>query len=232
MGPKVINAVGKTVLIIPDFHAPYNHSQLIKFLKYLKKRYKPDIIIFLGDEVDGHAWSFHSHDPELASPSDELRKAIKVLQTVYKIFPDAYLLHSNHGSLLERKTKINGLPLSILKPLPELYETPGWSWWDRIILKTKIGKTMIGHGMSPKELNWALTEGMSTIEGHYHTIFRIAWAALNLGEIYSMHVGCLINFKSLAFAYAKSNLKRPMLGVAVIHSDGEPQLIRFNGVKL
>lgn len=225
---KTIDARGKTVLIIPDFHAPYHHRKLIRYLKYLKAKYKPDIIIFLGDEVDGHSWSFHSHDPELAAPSDELRKAIKVLQAIYKIFPEASLLHSNHGSLLERKTKINGLPLAMLKPLKELYGTPKWNWYNRIILKTNIGKTVISHGMSPKELEWAKSEGMSTIEGHYHTTFRLSWMATNFGEVYSLHVGCLINFASLAFAYAKANLRKPMLGVAVIHKDGEPELIRYH----
>lgn len=229
---KTINATGKVVLVIPDIHAPYHHRKLLRFLKYLKKKYKPDIIIFIGDEVDGHSWSFHSHDSELPSPSDELRKAIKVLQAIYKVFPVAHILHSNHGSLLERKTKINGLPLTILKPLKELYNTPKWSWTDRIILKTRIGQTMIGHGMSSKELEWAKSEGMSTIEGHYHTVFRLSWAAFGYGEIYSLHVGCLINFSSLAFAYAKANLRKPMLGAAVIHASGEPELIRFNGVKL
>jgi predicted MPP superfamily phosphohydrolase len=229
---KKIDARNKTVLIISDLHIPYQHRKLFRFLKFLKKKYKPDIIIFLGDEVDGHSWSFHSHDSELASPADELKAAIKILQKVYKIFPKAFLLHSNHGSLLERKTKANGLPISVLKPLPQLYETPGWFWTDRIILQTKIGSTILGHGMSPKELEWAKSEGMSTVEGHYHTVFRLSWGARPSGEYYSMHLGCLINFGSLAFAYAKSNLKQPMIGSGIIHKDGEPELLRLNRFKL
>jgi hypothetical protein len=222
---KKIDARGKVVLLIPDLHAPYHYRKLYKFLRYLKKKYKPDIIIFLGDEVDGHSWSFHSHDPDLPSPGDELRKAIKVLQKVYKIFPNASLLHSNHGSLLNRKTKANGLPLEILRPLRDLYKTPNWSWWDRIVLTTKIGKTMIVHGMSGKPGALALEMGMSTIEGHYHTKFHITWYINAVRRYYSVHSGCLIDFDSFAFAYARSNLKDPCLGATIIDKSGHPHLV-------
>jgi hypothetical protein len=228
-----IDARGKRVLLIPDLHCPYHHRKLLPFLRYLKQKYKPDIVIFLGDEVDGHSWSFHNHDPELPSPGEELRKAIKVLQKVYKIFPDAYILNSNHGSLLNRKTKANGLPQEILRPLRDLYKTPGWSWWDRIVLNTDSGPVLIGHGMSGQELGWAKSEGMSTVEGHYHTIFRVSWKSFLSGkELFSMHLGCLINYTALAFEYARTNMHPPMMGAGILRPDGEPELIRLSKVKL
>lgn len=222
---KKIDARGKTVLIIPDLHCPYHHRKVFRFLKFLKKKYRPHIVIFLGDEVDGHAWSFHGKDPSLPAPGDELKKAILAINKIHKIFPVVHLLDSNHGSLLERKTKFHGLPIAMLKPLKELYSTPKWSWHERIVLKTNIGETMIGHGVSAKPGGWATPIGMSTIEGHYHTKFQLTWFINAVRSYYSIHSGCLIDFNSLAFAYAKANIAEPCLGATVIHPSGSPELI-------
>lgn len=232
MRPTKINASGKTVLVIPDIHAPYHHKKIFKFLKYLKKKYKPDIIIFLGDEVDGHSWSFHDSDPDLDAPGPEFKKAASVLQTIHKIFPKAHLLHSNHGSLFSRKLKKHGLPIAILRPLPELYKTPGWVWTERILLQTRLGLTMLGHGMSAKAGEWAKDLGVSTIEGHYHTKFHITWHINALRSYYSIHSGCLIDYDSYAFAYAKQNIKEPCIGATIIHPSGNPELVPLEGVKL
>ena len=42
--------MNKRILIISDTHCPYHHPDLIPFLKSLKKKYKPDRIIHIGDE--------------------------------------------------------------------------------------------------------------------------------------------------------------------------------------
>ena len=60
----------KSVLIISDTHIPYHAKELMPFLKLLKKKYKPDRVIHIGDEVDKHAMSFHDSDPDLPSAGD------------------------------------------------------------------------------------------------------------------------------------------------------------------
>ena len=67
----------KSVLVISDTHFPYQHKDTVDFLKEIKSKYKPDRIIHIGDELDYHAISFHPTDPNLLSPSDELRIAIE-----------------------------------------------------------------------------------------------------------------------------------------------------------
>ena len=57
----------KCILVISDTHCPYHHPDLISFLKTIKKKYKPDRVIHIGDEVDSHAISFHDSDPDLYS---------------------------------------------------------------------------------------------------------------------------------------------------------------------
>lgn len=229
---KKIDVRGKTVLVIPDLHCPYHHKKLFQFLRYLKLKYKPDVVIFLGDEVDGHAWSFHGKDPALPNPCREMELAINAIRGINRIFPEAYLLDSNHGSLLERKVKFNGLPMQMLKPLKQLYGTPKWSWHNRIQLKTLMGDVMLGHGVSGKPGGWATPIGMSTIEGHFHTKFHLTWFVNALRKYFSIHSGCLIDYKAYAFAYAHPNIPEPMLGATILHSTGHPELIPLEGIKL
>jgi hypothetical protein len=225
MATKNINGKGKTILVIPDLHVPYHHPKAFDFLQNLQLVYNPDIIINLGDEVDNHAISFHDSDGELFSAGHELEKAIEHLQDLHKIFPKMYLLESNHGSLLFRKFKANGLPIRALRPLPELYGTKGWEWYDKVIVSTKLGDILIRHGMSGTAGKWAKDVGMSTIEGHFHTKFHVTWFKNEIRSFFSAHVGCLADLDSLAFAYRKSNIPEFCLGALIIHKDGFPELI-------
>ena len=65
----------KSILCISDQHAPYHHPDTLDFLAALKKEYKPDCIVNMGDELDWHSISFHDHHPDLRSPKDELTEA-------------------------------------------------------------------------------------------------------------------------------------------------------------
>ena len=76
--------MNKRVLVISDMHLPYQHKDAIKFLAEIKKEFKPDRIINIGDLLDFHAISMHTHDPDLASPGHELvaaRKYVKELSS-------------------------------------------------------------------------------------------------------------------------------------------------------
>ena len=78
----------KSICVLSDMHHPYAHPDLIPFLNAVKKKYKPDKIICIGDEADFHDASFHDSNPDLDSAGVELDKAIISLKEVYKLFPD------------------------------------------------------------------------------------------------------------------------------------------------
>jgi hypothetical protein len=62
------------------------------------------------------------------------------------------------------------------------------------------------------------------VQGHYHTKFLLSWWANTDDLFFGMQVGCLINQKSLAFAYAKNFNTRFILGCSVI-IDSVPRLL-------
>jgi len=90
----------KSILCISDQHAPYQHPDTLDFLSAIKKEYKPDCVVNMGDELDWHSISFHDHHPGLYSPKDELETAKIFFKKLHTMFPKMYVLDSNHGSLV------------------------------------------------------------------------------------------------------------------------------------
>lgn len=216
----------KSILIVSDQHYPYNHPDIIAFLRACKNKYKPDLVVNIGDEVDLHSISFHDHDPDLMGPGDELKTAINRLQPLYKLFPKMTVMHSNHGSLVYRKAVSNGLPRHVFKGYREILHAPkDWHWKEDLTVKMSNGQFVyFCHGKSADVLKLSQSMGMSCVQGHFHEKFELRYWGNSLGLFWGMMVGCLIENKSLAFAYNKVNLKRPVIGCSVI-VDGIPQLV-------
>lgn len=214
----------QTALIIGDLHAPYMHQDAVRFLKAVKLKYKPSRVVFMGDEVDAHATSYHEHDPDLPSAGDELRQAIKQLQPVYSMFPKATILESNHGSLVYRKGMTAGLPRAVMKEYREILEAPnGWTWVYDLVLSTPLGDVYLHHGKSATHEKLSKNMAMSAVQGHFHNKFYISYWSSPNGLYWDANAACLIDHKKRAFAYGKNNLQKPIVGVLVI-VDGVPRL--------
>lgn len=206
------------ILVISDLHAPYMHRDTVRFLAAIKKKYAPTRVILSGDEADFHNISFHDSDPDLDSAAAELDKAISALKPIYKLFPKAQVLESNHGSLVLRKALAHGLSRKYFRGPREILEAPrGWSWHFDIVTKLPNGTDCYFHhskGVSAKKNSQAM--GMSFVQGHHHETFEISYWGNPNALLFGMTVGCLVDPKSLAMAYNKNNLKRPVLGCGII----------------
>ena len=214
-----------SILVISDFHAPYNHPDAVAFLTALKKQYKFDKVVCIGDEVDYHAISFHDSDPDLPSASDELTMAIDELKPLYKLFPQVTVVDSNHGSMVYRKALSNGLPRRLFKTPQEIIEAPkGWKWVQDIKLNTPLGPVYFCHGKSGAAGRLASQYGMSCVQGHYHEKAQIHYISTPERLMFDLHTGCLADDKSLALGYNKINPKRPIVSTAII-IHGIPHII-------
>lgn len=214
------------ILVISDMHMPYHHQDSFDFLRALKKGYKPTRIINIGDEIDNHGISFHSSDPDLLSPGDELIEAKKACWELEDIFPKMDLVHSNHGSLSYRRAKAGGIPLHFLKDYADVLEVgPGWKWHEEILVSVHPRQDILfRHQFQASAIKAAEQMGCSVVQGHYHSKFEIGYTSSPRCLNWGMTVGCLIDTASLAFEYNKLQLKRPIIGVGVI-TNGIPQLI-------
>lgn len=213
------------ILFISDLHAPYQHEKALVFLEGLKRRYEPTRIICLGDCLDKHAMSFHDSDPDLDSAGPELERGAAVLQELERMFPAMDLLDSNHGSMVYRKAKHHGIPRRYIRPYSEVIGVgEGWQWHMDLTLDLPDGqKVYVHHGKSSDALKVSQAMGMSHVCGHYHESFGVKYWANPLGLYWAMNAGCLIEDKSLAFAYNNANLKRPIIGTGLV-IDGIPIL--------
>ena len=215
----------KVTLVIGDLHAPYMHKDAVSFLTAVSRKYSPTEVLFMGDERDGHPDSYHEHDPDLHSSGDELDLAIKQLQPLYKLFPKAVVLESNHGSLFYRKALTAGIPGAVLKDYREVLKAPkGWSWKYDYVLKTALGDVYCHHGKSGSYEKLSKNMGMSAIQGHFHNKFYICYWSSPNGLYFDANAGCLVDSRSRAMAYGKNNLQKPIVGCMVL-IDGVPQLI-------
>ena len=215
----------KTILVISDMHLPYQHKDSIKFLKEIKKEFKPDTTISIGDLLDQHALSFHDSSPELYSAGMELDKAKEYVKELESIFPKLIEVDSNHSSMIYRRALKHGLPRAYLKDYGDFLETKKWKWVDDLTLTMSNGqRCFFTHGRSADVLKVSQTMGMSAVQGHYHTKFVISWWANPDNLFFGMNVGCLIDQKSMAFNYAKNFRTRFIIGCGII-INGIPRLL-------
>ena len=215
----------KRILVISDMHVPFHHKDSMEFLREIKKEYKPQFVVNIGDLLDFHAISMHSHDPDLFSAGHELREARKHVKELESIFPRVTEVDSNHSSLVYRRALKFGMSKEFLKDYGDFLGTKKWKWVDDLTLTMSNGqRCFFTHGRSADISKVSQTMGMSAVQGHYHTKFLISWWANPDNLFFAMNVGCLINQKSMAFNYAKNFKTRFILGCAVI-IDGYPKLL-------
>lgn len=224
----------KSILCISDQHLPFNHPDIYAFLKMLSQEYSPDLIVNLGDEIDGNSLSFHEKDPDLLSPGEELQSAISRMRPMYELFPKMHLVESNHGSLVYRRGKAFGLPRHVFKSYRDVLEAPkGWVWHKDLIVTCSDGMPVyFCHGRSADGLKLSQSIGMRCVQGHFHEKFEVRYWGNKLGLYWSVIAGCLIEDDSLAFAYNKLNLKRPLIGTVVIvngHPILQPMVLNEGG---
>jgi hypothetical protein len=214
------------VFILGDLHFPFHHIDTFRFLKAIKKKYKPDRVISIGDETDQHSWSFHEHNPMLPSPEEELSLAKAEILKLKELFPEMDILESNHGSLVYRKQVASGLPRGVFKSYNDIYGIDNkWKWHRDLTIKMSNGSWLyLCHGKSADVLKTSQSMGMSVVQGHYHEKMSVQYWGNSLGLYFAAQTGCLVDDDSLAMEYNKTNLKRPLIGSLIV-IDGHPRLI-------
>ena len=217
--------MNKRILVISDLHIPYHHKDSFGFLREIKKEYKPDFVVNIGDLLDFHAISMHSHDPDLYSAGHELDKSKEYIKQLEDIFPQMVEVESNHSSLVYRRALKFGMSKQFLKDYGEFLGTKKWKWVDDLTLTMSNGqRCFFTPGRSADVLKVSQTMGMSAVQGHYHTKFVVSYWANPDNLFFAMNVGCLINQKSLSMNYAKNFRTRFILGCGII-LDGIPRLL-------
>jgi len=199
------------VLVIGDLHEPFCLDGYFEFCLDTYARYNCNKVIFIGDVIDSHFSSYHETDPDGMGAGQELESAIKKLKKWYKAFPDAHVTIGNHDRIVYRKGFSGGIPKRWLKPFNEVLETPKWKFVERLV----IDNVQYIHGEAGTARTKSKNDMMSTVQGHIHTQAYTEWVVGQKFKIFGMQVGCGIDSKAYAAAYAK-HFKKQAIGCGVV----------------
>lgn len=213
------------VLIIADTQNPFNHSDYLEFLIETKRKYRTDIVVHVGDEIDHHALGDYDTDPDGYSAGHELQKAIDSLKPYYKAFPEVYLCESNHRARILKKAFKSGIPVRYMKEFKEVIEAPSaWHWkyeWEIDHVKYIHG---MGYSGSQGAINAAKDFHKNCVIGHLHSDAGILFFNNGFKTIWGMNVGSGINQDAYAFNYAKDSRKKAIVSCGVV-IDQQPHVI-------
>lgn len=205
------------VLVVGDLHEPFSHAKYLDFCIDTYNSFNCNKVVFIGDLVDNHATSNWGADPEGKSAVDELEFAVEKLKLWYRRFPEASVLYGNHCTRAFKKAFKAGLPPKWLKEFNELIEAPKkWKFFDRLF----IDSVLYEHGTQSGDMaavNAARNHRCSYVQGHAHSFAGVRYLASADGStIFAANVGCGIDENAYAFAYGKSESRRPVISCGVV----------------
>ena len=207
------------ILVIGDLHEPFCLDSYLDWCLEQYHAYNCTEVVFIGDIIDNHYSSYHETSADGMGGLDELELAIKRISRWYKAFPVATVIIGNHDRIIMRKAQTSAIPSKWIKSYKEVLDVPNWNFVERY---EKDGVQFI-HGEGGTARTKCRADMMNTVQGHLHTqAYTEHYVGKNF-RVYGTQVGCGINHKSYAMAYAKYG-KRPAVGCAVILNNGQTPL--------
>lgn len=206
-------------LVVSDTHFPYGHPDTFEFLRDIFSLH-PNIthVIHVGDYVDQYAFSGWDKDPDMVHASSELEAARKDVAAFEELCGKRPILVTvgNHCMRIYRKAVGAGIPRSCLLSLNEIYDSRA-EFYDEIVIKRKDEANIIVHHHGSNNLETtALGRGANLICGHLHYSHYVRYNSTPDHLLWSLQCACLIDKHSLAFAYSKAPVKRPIIGAAIV----------------
>jgi len=207
------------VLVIGDLHEPFCLDSYLDWCKEQYEIYNCTEVVFIGDIIDNHYSSYHESSADGLGGLDELELAIKRISKWYNAFPIATVIIGNHDRIIMRKAQTSAIPSKWIKSYKEVLEVPNWEFVERY----ELNNVQYIHGEGGTARSKCRADMMNTVQGHLHTqCYTEHYVGKNF-RVYGTQVGCGINHKSYAMAYAKYG-KRPAVACAVILNNGQTPL--------
>jgi predicted phosphodiesterase len=207
----------KNVLVIGDTHEPFCRPGYREFCREIQERFDCGTVVHIGDEVDNHAISFHTPDPDGMSAGTEADKALAAMKKWYETFPNVKVIVGNHSALPFRRAKAHGIASVFMKPYAQLWSAPsGWEW----VLNYEQDGVLYTHGTGTSGPNAALAKAQSfrknIVQGHLHTVANVQWSASSMDKVFGMQVGCGVDQTSYAMAYTQDWNKKFIVSCGVV----------------
>lgn len=214
-------------LIISDLQMPFEHQKALEFCIRVKNNFKIPIenIYNVGDETDQYWGSQWQQDINAKHTAlSEISETKEKLRPWFEAFPIMKLCTSNHGLRWQRKALQSNIPQILMRRYEEVLGCPSsWAWakfWKVNCKHPFIVEHGDDYGTQSPHVVSAMHNSCSTIIGHHHSKASVTFIKTNGLDIWAVVSGCLIDFKTYAFNYARSAKLKPVLGVTVVLDDG------------
>ena len=209
------NSEVRNILVIGDLHEPFCLDGYLEWCKEQYETFNCNQVIFIGDCIDSHGFSYHEPDPNGMSSGLELETAIKKIAKWYEAFPYADVMIGNHDRMASRKAMSGGIPSQWIRSYNDVLGTPNWNWCESVI----YDDVLYEHGEGGQSASKAKNNLMSSVCGHTHTLAYTQWFVGKRFKVFGMQVGCGVDSTTYAAAYAK-NFKKQAIGCAVVLNNG------------
>jgi len=218
---KMREADTRNVLVVGDLHEPFCLDTYLNFCVEQYNNYSCNQVVFIGDIIDNHYSSYHETSADGMGGLEELELAIKRISRWYKAFNQkgTKVIIGNHDRIIMRKAQTSAIPSKWIKSYKEVLQTPNWDFVERF---EQDGVQYI-HGEGGTARTKCRADMMNTVQGHLHTQCYTEHYVGKKFRVFGTQVGCGINHKSYAMAYAKYG-KRPAVGAAVVLNNGKTPL--------
>ena len=222
------NREHNNVLVVGDLHAPFTRKGYLEHCIQVYNNYQCNQVVFIGDIIDNHYSSYHDADPDGYGAGEELDRAIAHIQPWYKQFPKAKVCIGNHDAIICRKAFSSGISNRWIRDYDEVLGTFGWDFKQEHNID---GVTYVhGTGSSGKGATKRVREWhTSIVQGHIHTEAFVDWYCNKNYRLFAMQVGCGVDDRSYAMAYAKNFTKKYIVSCGVVLNNGTlPIVIPMN----
>ena len=212
---KMRETEARNILVIGDLHEPFCLDEYLDWCLEQYETFNCNQVIFIGDILDNHAFSYHEPDPDGMSAGLELEQTIEKVAKWYSAFEYADICIGNHDRLASRKSFSGGIPSAWIKSYNEVLGTPNWNWVESVV----YDNVLYEHGEGGQAQTKAKNNLMSSVCGHTHTEAYCKWFVGKRYRIFGMQVGCGVDCTTYAAAYAK-NFKKQAIGCSVVLNNG------------
>ncbi len=212
------------VIFLPDLHSPFIKEGVLEFCKEEQLRYNCGTVIFAGDIIDGHGWSYHEHDPDGYSVGDEIALAREQLIPWYRAFPNAKVCLGNHDLLIQRKARTIGLSKHFIRDFGDVVGAPK-SW--EFGLEYFKDDVLYKHGNVGDAFKVAKESRISTCQGHFHAKTFVQWSVSEKDSIFGMQVGWGADRHVYAFDYGKAFSNKPIISLGLVLDRGRTPIVKL-----
>lgn len=212
--------------IIADTHFPYEDRRYLPFILDTFAHYQIDTVLHIGDVLDLYHCSKYVHNPNKLEGTREMALAQRRVDQWQQHFPVMRVCAGNHDRRVIKRVEEGGvLTHKWLKTFADALGTPKWDWR----MDHMIDGVLYTHGDNRGGITGArllaLNKGLSAVMGHSHR-----YAAVHLisqqgrrKTIFGMNVGCGVDKRSFAYAYAVDTTE--WVHACGIVIDGDPIVV-------